>query len=368
MNPSHTVEEVVFPHRGVNTEGEFGTQPSLTTAEATNVVNFDTLARRMRGGSRPMLTPFLPQLPSGANVIQHLEVIVDPTVPALAPSWTGGPFVEDPSNNGRAVLDNGETRKIPPGGSGFYTHVEYEQPPDEEEEPGEITFYQEWGKRGVAGGEETFNFEMNFDLEVQLGNLIVFVVMTTEENSGSSPDHTVTVTNLAGDPYTRLDSAGVGGGYQRVTPNEVSPSQLSLSVWYKVVATADDYEVKFNPGADVSYEVRFLEYAGAAGTAFSGFSFGGDAGPVTALETGEYTLGSAGQMSVACYATDRISSSASYAITGPDGYEARGNGTDAVRLNVFDDVDRGQEANHNPAATAAQNAAYVSVGFGVFAA
>lgn len=102
-----------FPDGGIDVSGEFQEQPPGTTPEAVNVrgVNPDTL--RERGGSRAGLIKYIPgPLFTGADLIQHLNVIVDPTGPALGQNFEvpGADWVEDPNNPNTFV---------PPGGWGY---------------------------------------------------------------------------------------------------------------------------------------------------------------------------------------------------------------------------------------------------------
>ncbi|HVL15853.1 MAG TPA: hypothetical protein VM529_24995 [Gemmata sp.] len=350
-------EELKFPLAGLSLASEFGLQRVGTTARGRNVRACCSLAERYRGGSRAGYTKLHDDRISGANRLQHLNVIVDPTTAAMLPDYPAGTTpIPDPSTNNNSTRN--PDREIPDGGSLVRPTIDARPP--EEEEPGEITFYQTYGARLTITEEVTYNYEMNFDLEVQLGNLIVVAVLTHDAAEGI----TAAVTNDAGDPYTRLDDAGVGDGYQRVTGDS---GQLSLSIWWKLVATADDYVIKISASAETFMEWRMGEYAGATAETFSGFSFGGDAGPTTALSTGEFTLGEAGQMAVVCYAADRTGSSLAFNIPAPDGFTGRDNQNNAVQLAYFDDVDKGQVADFDATSTAGANCAFASVGFGVFA-
>ncbi len=104
-----------FPVAGVNASCEYSRQPVDTTPVGENVRAYDTLAERERGGSRSGLSKFIDELVNGASVIQHLAVVVDPQNEALA---NAGDDIEDPSDNGRNLLDDGVTvRRVRAGGS-----------------------------------------------------------------------------------------------------------------------------------------------------------------------------------------------------------------------------------------------------------
>lgn len=115
--------EVQFPLAGVNVATEFELQPDLTTPVGVNVRAYEPLTQRGRGGSRPGLVKYNVQLPNGPHLIQHLNIVVDPTVDALVTTWNtddlpaGG--VDDPSsNNGPIPRQPTPPRKIRVGGNG----------------------------------------------------------------------------------------------------------------------------------------------------------------------------------------------------------------------------------------------------------
>lgn len=69
-----------FPVRGIDTSMGYNQQPPGTCPSAANVRAFDAGTLRMRGGSRPGLTPFLgagsTAQVSGFNLVQHVQVVV----------------------------------------------------------------------------------------------------------------------------------------------------------------------------------------------------------------------------------------------------------------------------------------------------
>lgn len=92
-----------FPSQGIDATCEFGRQPADTAPDATNVLSFDLLASRRRGGSRWGLSKYLSSpLVSESSSVQHLALLVDPQSPALATENTFTPtdgFELDPSTN-----------------------------------------------------------------------------------------------------------------------------------------------------------------------------------------------------------------------------------------------------------------------------
>lgn len=92
-----------FPSQGIDATCEFGRQPADTAPDATNVLSFDLLASRRRGGSRWGLSKYLSSpLVSDSSPVQHLALLVDPQSPALSTENTFTPtdgFELDPSTN-----------------------------------------------------------------------------------------------------------------------------------------------------------------------------------------------------------------------------------------------------------------------------
>lgn len=102
--PSQQTEYAApFPTSGLDATCEYGRQPTDTAPSAVNVLAFDLLERRRRGGSRWGLTRlFASPLVSGSSPVWHLALLVDPQSPALATEATITPtdgFEPDPSTN-----------------------------------------------------------------------------------------------------------------------------------------------------------------------------------------------------------------------------------------------------------------------------
>lgn len=69
--------ELVFPLKGINDGWAFGRQPEGTTPDAQNVVPFDTLDTRARGGQRWGTSKYYSSLHNGAAVIQRITSVTD---------------------------------------------------------------------------------------------------------------------------------------------------------------------------------------------------------------------------------------------------------------------------------------------------
>src|SRR3954463_844347 len=82
-------------------------QPGGTTAAGVNVRAFEAQTQRVRGGSRPGLSRYIDATVAGTHLIQHLNVIVDPTTDALPDTFDPDPpspdVLDDPSSDGNGV-------------------------------------------------------------------------------------------------------------------------------------------------------------------------------------------------------------------------------------------------------------------------
>jgi hypothetical protein len=121
-------DELPFPTAGTDVAGEFHRPPPGTTPAGVNVRGQDPRTLRLRGGSRAGLSKLIAAPVDGTvgHEVQHLNVIVDPTVDALLAEfedWTDG-GTPDPSTNNAAdgdpdgPLARNPGRSVRPGGSG----------------------------------------------------------------------------------------------------------------------------------------------------------------------------------------------------------------------------------------------------------
>ncbi len=115
-----------FPVRGTDLSREFDLQADGTTALGENVRTFEHDKRRGRGGSRPGHVRYINERveekdlaapnPALSMVIQHLNVIVDPTTEALLAPEENDEGDVDPSTN--TNRNPSPPRRIRRGGSG----------------------------------------------------------------------------------------------------------------------------------------------------------------------------------------------------------------------------------------------------------
>lgn len=80
---TETYTEFVFPLAGIDSSNEFWRQPPLTSRDAQNVRSFESLTQRGRGGSRPGITPYIPDQVAGDNPIQCLNFVTIITAEAV---------------------------------------------------------------------------------------------------------------------------------------------------------------------------------------------------------------------------------------------------------------------------------------------
>ena len=130
-NPPHkpiqaneSINDRQFPTSGLDVSTALEEQREGTTPIGVNVRAFEPQTDRCRGGSRPGLFEYLPQLPTGAVQVQHLNFIVDPQADALGLSFAdlpGDDYTSWDDPLGLILLD-GMPNLIDFGGSGYSTN------------------------------------------------------------------------------------------------------------------------------------------------------------------------------------------------------------------------------------------------------
>lgn len=200
------MRELGFPIQGQDVSGEFMTQPGLTTPRAANVRAADPLTMRLRGGSRTGLAKFVGEQVSGAALIQHLNVVVDPTVDALIPDYIDGTsnLTPDPTEPAR----NPFGRSVRTGGSGT---------PILRHKPLPLSRFVQKAETfvGVVTGTTTSTGTVTFDSKVTAGNLIVVTLRYAPGNSNAPTFDPAAVTDTTLNHYAKAADAQEG----RVAPN-----------------------------------------------------------------------------------------------------------------------------------------------------
>jgi hypothetical protein len=126
--------DLAFPVSGIDLTTEFEEQRQGTTQEGVNVRTYEPILNRARGGQRAGLGRYIDHTvgvldaegsDAPGHVIQHLAIIVDPTVEGLLSDddLLGGPRrVNDPSTSNRRLrIPLGQTRTVRAGGTGAST-------------------------------------------------------------------------------------------------------------------------------------------------------------------------------------------------------------------------------------------------------
>lgn len=112
--------ELVFPLQGMDITTEFELQPPGTTVFAQNVRSIEPGQQRNRGGARCGIRKYVDQKLGLHSLIQHINIIVDPTVDATLSvdedirRFEDGTGIPDPGS----VINGSTTRYVRKGGSG----------------------------------------------------------------------------------------------------------------------------------------------------------------------------------------------------------------------------------------------------------
>ncbi len=96
--PSRPVD-LIFPLKGIDETWAFGRQPEGTTPDCLNVIPFDSLESRARGGQRWGTSKYYSDLHNGANALQRMTSI------ALSAA-TSDTSITDTFTQGNGVLDD----------------------------------------------------------------------------------------------------------------------------------------------------------------------------------------------------------------------------------------------------------------------
>ncbi len=231
-----------FPHGGLDVSQEFHAQPPGTTADELNVQSREMIGHKNRGGSRPCLAKLLnDQHPEGANLIQHLDVIVDPRAEFLPPAfdtptedWVEHPRFPDTF--------------YPPGGS-----PDQPNPNTPQSNPSALITRIQKKLEYVPFNSSSSDRTITFTDPVQNGSIMVVFVATQDDQfevSGAIVD----VENAAATDYTQL------GSYARMTKNSTI---FSLSCWIRQAASGGNEDtVRVRVDNNVSMALWIAEYSG----------------------------------------------------------------------------------------------------------
>lgn len=291
-----TVTNLPFPTGGVEVSTEHATQPPLTTPSAANVRSFDPALDRLRGGSRAGLSRHINQRVSGANLIQHINYIVDPQTQALpdydppgggddgdpdSPGPTGGfnPLGGGPDGDG-TYLDpteedrNPTRRRVRYGGSGSQT--------TKKRKLRSVVFRQATPSLPFQlVSYPAFTPLAPFGMDVVQGNLLVVIAVT------GSGDRTVAVTDTLGNVY------GQSGGYVASGTGE------RISLWYCLSGSGGANTVTVTPSGATSVASMCLEYRNVSPVPEDGVGTNIEAGSSANWTTGTVAVNNYGDVIVA---------------------------------------------------------------------
>lgn len=274
-----------FPVSGIDVSVEYGRRPAGTTETGENVRAFDSLEDRQRGGSRPGLTKLVNERVNGDNEVQHLDVLVDPTTPALNAEVDEGAY-PDPSTNNLRVRNFGRFVRV--GGSG-------RQP---NRNTPNIAFVQQKREQpGILTGTHT----MTLTSQPRLNSLIVVIVRTSTGTISSEGPTQVTNSSL-----NLFEQVGGSGYNSEVTSTVPGTATTSLTMWYRIAdAGSPDQTIRVvsSGAAAVIYEIGVIEFKNAdVENPLNDFDRNFDSGATTSWEAGEVTPdGTNGQMIIAAF-------------------------------------------------------------------
>jgi hypothetical protein len=114
--------DILFPLKGLDLDSESSKVAPGLTHDAQNVRGCDPSTMRLRGGSRPGLSRYINEKVNGTAAIQHLNVIVDPTLDAVIQEFDDvtwyDEFIPDDSDNPSGRRRRNPGRRVRRGGSG----------------------------------------------------------------------------------------------------------------------------------------------------------------------------------------------------------------------------------------------------------
>lgn len=240
---------LVFPENGLETTTEFGRLPPGMTADAENVRAYETLQERKRGGSRPGLSKLIPPQVNGDFPIQHLNIIVDPTTPALAAEAdAGGSGVPDTSTNNLRLRNPGRT--VRSGGSGRPTNRNI----GDSIPPAEFELADYTADQSVNGDGSPLTVTLNE--AVAAGSLLIALVVI--DNVGAA-QAAPTVENGNGDAYSLQDTVS----FTYVDAGTDSHSVVHRLYRLDAAGIADDMDIVVTPeGPDAVIYATLLRITG----------------------------------------------------------------------------------------------------------
>lgn len=236
--------DLAFPQKGIDLSEGFNSQLPGSTPVAINVRLFEAMTERARGGSRAGLAKYIAaQLPAGAHLIQHLNVIVDPQNEAMLDEDDG--TFPDPSDAGPSYAwgvtqsSRNPGRFVRQGGSGRMAVKNSKKK--------KFRYIQ-----GVtnAPGAGFPAHSATLPLAVTAGNLLILAA------------------NLSGDdPATiPVPSDTIGSTYQKAVTFLDSGNNFSAVIWFAVAPLSGANTVTMDSTSQAYQPGILLEYNGNSST------------------------------------------------------------------------------------------------------
>lgn len=315
--------DMKFPTGGVDLSQGFASQGQGTTPIGQNVRTFEPSTLRGRGGSRPGTSKYIAaQLPSGPNVIQHLNVIVDPQGGALLDQDAGS--FPDPSDAGPAYAwgifgTRNPGRLIRQGGSGW---MEFKN-----KKPKGFHFIQ--GNDNHGGPGAPYLRTTPFHLSTTAGNLLIVA-------SGATTDPSALV----------LPTDSFGTSFNLITHlQSVEGFSSWAAIWYGIAVGTGPNSIIMDDGTGFGLPgLVIAEYSGQGVLPLDGSetndthvdSWPGVPQPFP-FTSGPISVGSAGEL-VVSYSVGGQTASVGCSFNGSPGFTTRLLANDATKYNAYPNV------------------------------
>lgn len=231
--------DLTFPTGGIDVSWGHDMQPGGTTAAGVNVRAFEARTQRTRGGSRPGLSRYIDATVAGTHLIQHLNIIVDPTTDALLDDFepplltgegendpSGRDWVQDPSSAGSGEpsqggnADRNPGRRVRRGGSGRQPNKSTRR------RQANVAYVQ----ANVEQNDPT-SLSLAFLANVTAGSLLIFFELHSNRTDISTPalNPVASVTDSLGNVYTRGHANQIDDLFNLVL--------YDTSIWYAISAS-----------------------------------------------------------------------------------------------------------------------------------
>jgi len=295
--PNEQMMDFLFPFNGIDLYSAFATQRQGTTRTGVNVRAFEPSTQRARGGNRPGLSKYIPpQLPTGAHLVQHLSIIVDPTPlatqddaelddPNSVVDPTDNPPGSDPTNFKDLRVRN-RGRRVRKGGWGRQPN---RNRPPKQTTKNAIKLVQ------TRTGLDASSNQNTLPSAVKQGRLIVVFALHVEPNITGATDF---ITDSLGNVY------GQAGGYVATSTGILG--EIALSLWWTMSQYSGPCTVTVSnsQGSQYGFPLNVSEWANVSSIAtLAGVSNGvvTSFNGATAIDAGAVNVTTSGQLVISIY-------------------------------------------------------------------